>query len=104
GAGAGLADAVEIILPLHRHLRIGAPEGILLDARPVPVGVIDTLLADLHQRTADDHAVAEDVAQHLAGNRAGGDPCGRLARGRAPAAAIVADTVFGPVGIVGMAG
>ena len=38
------------------------------------------------------------------GDRATGDADGGFARGRAPTAAIVADAVFGVVGIVGVAG
>ena len=56
--------------------------------------------ADLHQRAADAHA----VAQHLARHPAGGDPHRGLARRGPPAAAVVADAVFQLVGQVGMAG
>ena len=45
---------------------------------------------DLHQRAADRDA----GAQHLARDRAGGDPHRRLARRGAAAAAVVADAVF----------
>ncbi len=55
---------------------------------------------DLHQRAADRDAGAEDFPR----DRAGGDARGGLARRSAAAAAIVADAVFLPVGIVSVAG
>src|SRR3546814_3741411 len=77
---------------------------MLLGAGPVPAAVIDALLADLHQRAADRNLRAEQGLQHLAGHGAGGDARCGLARGTTPAAAIVADAVFGPVGVIGMTG
>src|SRR3546814_7744549 len=91
---ARLADAVEIVFPLQRHCRIGAPERILLGAGPVPAAVIDALLADLHQRAADRNLRAEHGLQHLAGHGAGGDARCGLARGTTPAAALVAAAVL----------
>ena len=50
-------------------------------------------------------AAAHRHARHdLARHRAGGDPRRGLARGGASAAAIVAQAVFGVIGVVGMAG
>ena len=53
----------------------------------------------LHQRRAHGHA-GNDLARH----RAGGHARRRLPRRGASAAAIVAQAVFGVVGVVGMAG
>src|SRR5262249_3626214 len=50
------------------------------------------------------HGRAEHVLQHLARDRTGGDAARGLARRRTAAAAIVADAVFRPVGVVGVAG
>ncbi len=54
--------------------------------------------ADLNERAAD-----FDAGNDLAGNGASRDPGRRFARGRTPAAAIVADAVFGVIGVVGVA-
>ena len=54
---------------------------------------------DLHQGAADG-----DAGDHLARHGAGRHPRRRLARRRAAAAAIIADAVLGPVGVVGVAG
>src|SRR5262249_21991310 len=101
--GAGgvprLAHAVEIFAPAPRRLRVGAPEGVLLDLLPAPGGAVDGMRSHLHQRAADDHLRPED----LACDGAGGDAARRLARRGAAAAAIVADAVFLPVGVVGVA-
>src|SRR6516165_10480999 len=59
---------------------------------------VDRVWPDLHKSAADSHAGAEDLAgDHARGNAGGGLP----GRGTA-AAAIVANPVFFPVGVVGM--
>ncbi len=69
------------------------------DFVPVPAGAVDLDLADAHQRAAHAH-----TRQHLGRQRAGGDAGRRLAGGGAAAAAMVADAVFGIIGVVRMAG
>src|SRR6185436_16175854 len=66
---AALAHIVEIALPALRRLAVGAPEGIVAGGVPVPLATVDRLGAELHDRAAHRHA----IAQHLAGYRAGGD-------------------------------
>ena len=100
GRRAGLAHAVEIIGPAQRRRGVRAPERVVLDRPPIPGGAVDRVRPDLHQRAADRHVGAEDLARH----RAGGDARGGLARRGAAAAAIVADAVFFPIGVVGVAG
>ena len=56
--------------------------------------------SDLHQRAADRHGGTENRP----GDGARGDPRGGLARRGAAAAAIVANAVFFPIRVVGMAG
>src|SRR5436305_418033 len=53
---------------------------------------------DLHERPADRYAGAEDLARD--GSR--GDPRRGLARRGAPAAAVIADSVFFPISVVGV--
>ena len=60
---------------------------------------LDRVRSHLHERAADG-----DAGEHLAGDRAGGDPRRGLARRRAPAAAIIAQAVLDVVGVVGVAG
>src|SRR5207249_484040 len=92
--------AVEIIGPACRHALVRTPERVVFDGVPVPGRAVDRVRPDLHERAADANARTEDLARH----RAGGDPRGGLARRGAAAAAIVADAVFLPVGVVGVAG
>src|SRR6185437_6581711 len=77
---------------------VGREERVLADFVPIPARTVDLGLAHLHQRPANEHA-----ADHLAGDRAGYDARGRLARRRAPAAAIVANAVLRLVGVIGVA-
>ncbi len=70
----------------------GAEERIGVDRVPVPAGAVDLVRADLDQGAANDDA----GAQHLARDGAGSDAHRRLARGRAAAAAIIADAVLVP--------
>src|SRR6185437_7160781 len=100
GRIAGFAQAVEEAFPLLCHLAVGAPERIVLDRAPIPSRAIDLVRPHLHQRAADADVVAED----LAADGAGGDAHRGFARRRAPAPAIVANAVFGPIGVVGVAG
>src|SRR6185437_14048957 len=97
---AGFAHAVEEALPLLRHLAVGAPEGIILDCAPLPFRAIDLMRPHLHERAADADLVAEDFAA----DRAGGNTHRGLARRGAATAAIIADAVFGPIGVIGVAG
>src|SRR5207253_9999323 len=76
-------------LSLHDALPIfRAEERIGVDGIPVPLRAVDGLVADLDERPADRH-----LADHLARDAAGGDAHRRLARGGAPAAAVVVDAV-----------
>src|SRR5690242_16966407 len=52
--------------------------------------------ADLHERAADRHPGAEDLARYGSGR----DARGGLARRGAPAAAVVADSVFFPISVI----
>ncbi len=87
--GAGLAHLVEVGRPGVDDAGVGREEGVVVDLAPAPARAVDPVLADLHQRAAD-----RDAGDHLARDRAGGHPHRRLARGGAPAAAVVADAVF----------
>ena len=93
------ADGVEIVDEAPDRLGVRAEERISAHLVPAPVRPVDLELAELHERAAD-----RDPGDDLAGDGAGGDPRGGLARRRPPAAAIVADAVFGVVGVVGVAG
>ena len=57
------------------------------------------MIADLHERAADG-----DAFEHFARNRAGGNAGRCLARRGPPAAAVVADAVLLPIGVVGVPG
>ena len=97
--GTGLAYLGQVAFPRLRGRRVGAEERVVIHRVPVPTRPVDAMRADLHQRAADAHG----LAQHLAGHTAGGDAHRRLARRRPAAAAIVADAVFQLVGQVGVA-
>ena len=97
---AGLAQRVDISLQ-RRHLgRIGPEERVLLHR--VPVERVRHDLADLRQVAAHAHAVMP--GQPFLGDHRGSHAHGGLARRGAPAAARVADAIFLPVGVVGVAG
>ena len=59
--GAGLAHAVEIVAPALRRRPVGAEERVLVNRRPVPVGPIDRVGADLDQGAADRDPAAQDL-------------------------------------------
>ena len=95
--GARLADRVEVMDEAPDRLGVRREERIARDLVPIPMRAVDDELAHLHQRGA--HL---DAGNHLARDRAGGDPRGGLARRGAPAAAKVANPVFRLVGEVGV--
>src|SRR5262249_35636058 len=104
GGGPSLAHAIEMSLPGRDDSRVRGPEGVLLHGRPVPLRTVGGVRAHLHGGAADGPGRAEHVLQPLARDRTGGDAARGLARRRTAAAAIVADAVFRPVGVVGVAG
>ena len=97
--GAGFSHLVEMVGEARRRLGVGTEERIAGDLVPVPARAVDLQLAHLDQRAANPHP-----GHDLARDRAGGDARRRLARRGAPAAAIVANAVFGVVDVVGVAG
>src|SRR5581483_9629466 len=80
-------------------LPVGAPERVVLDRIPVPTRAVDLVRAHLHDGATNGNTGAEELAR----DRAGGDAARGLAGGRAAAAPIVANTVLGPIGVVGVA-
>src|SRR5437016_2989592 len=97
--GATLADIVEIAFEEFCLLRIRTKERIALDLVPVPPRALDTVLAHLDQRTAH-----RKPRHDFARDRACSNPHGGLARRLTAAAAIIADAVFGVVGVIGVPG
>src|SRR5262249_22976857 len=95
--GTALADVVEIGLEELRLLGIRAEERIALNLIPVPARALDPVFAHLDQRAAHRHA-GHDFAR----NRTGGNTRGSFARRLAAAAAIIANAVFGVVGVIGV--
>ena len=97
---AGLAHAVEIRLPVRDDRRRGREQGVVVDRVEIHRLRRYAVRPELDHSGAD----ADPLAEHLACHRPRRDPHRRLA-GRGPAAAaVVADAVFGLVGVVGMAG
>src|SRR5262245_54629510 len=94
---AALADIVEIGFEEFCLLRIRTEERIALNLVPVPPRALDAVLAHLDQR-APHRKPRNDFAR----DRARGNPRGGLARGLTAAAAIIADAVFGVVGVIGV--
>jgi len=78
-------------------LGIRAEERIALDLIPVPARALDSVLAHLDQRAAHRH-----TGHDFASDRTGGNTRGGFARRLAAAAAIVANAVFGVVGVIGV--
>src|SRR5262245_39259770 len=95
--GALLAHAVEQFGKTRGRFGIRAEEWIALHFGPIPAGAIDLVRAHLDQRRA--HV---EAGHDLAGDGAGGDPHGGLARRGAPAAAIVVQAVFHVVSVAGV--
>ncbi len=83
-------------------LRVRAPEGIARGLRPVEARALDLQGPHLDERAAD-RDFAQQVIEHLARNGAGCHARGGLARRLPPAAAIIADAVFGVIGVIGVA-
>src|SRR6185437_6561680 len=100
GRGAALPHLVEEAFPDLHRLAVGRPEGIVVDRVPIPARAVDAVGAHLDQRATDGDTGSQDLAR----DRAGGDAGRGLARRGAAAAAMVADAVFLPIGVVGMAG
>src|SRR5690606_26841148 len=98
--GAAFAHAIKIGFPVLRGLCIRAAEGNVLRFCPVPVVAVYLVRTHLYQRTAYGDGLAKDRA----GNSTGSNTRRRLARRRAPAAAMIADAIFSEIGEVGMAG
>ena len=97
--GAGFPDLVEKRRPCLGSFRIRTEEGVFVHRVPIPVGAVDFVRTDLHQRAAHAHAW-HDLACHGPAR----DPRGRLA-GRGPArAAPIAHAVFLQIGVVRMTG
>src|SRR5262245_35975558 len=94
---AALAYIVEIGFEEFCLLCIRTEERIALDLVPVPPRALDAVLAHLDQR-APHRKPRNDFAR----DRARGNPRGGLARGLTAAAAIIADAVFGVVGVIGV--
>ncbi len=100
GGEAVLADAIEKTFVEARGLRIRAEEGVLAHLIPVPVGAVDSCaVPSAPARAAHFHA-GHDLACDCAGRH----PRRRLPRRRTPAAAMVADAVFGVIDVIRMAG
>ena len=81
-----------------RH-RIGTPEGIAINLGEIKATAINGNTADFNQIGGDFHAW-HDLPCHRAGGHA---TCGFARRG-APATARIAQSVFGIIGIIGVAG
>src|SRR5262249_13939058 len=89
------AYAVEELLEQRFNARVGAEERAFYDVLPVPLGAVDLVRPDLDQCAAHHHA-----RHDFASNRAGRDARRGFARGLAAAAAVVAYSVFGVVGVI----
>ena len=96
-----LAQAFQIFRP-HRHrLGIGTEEIIARHLRPIKA--LDALRAHRHQRAAH-RDLAIKRCENFARNRARRHPRRGFAGAGTAAAAIIAHAIFGPIGVVGMAG
>ena len=73
-------------------------EQVALDLVPIPIGAVDFVGADLHQRTPDRHLRNDLARQRAARHARGGFP-----RRGAAAAAIIAQAVFHIIDVVGVA-
>src|SRR6266446_6357483 len=101
--GAGrrprFSDAVEIIGPKQCLCRVRTPERVVFDGPPVPGAAVDRVWSDLHERAADGHPRAENLAR----DRPCCDTRGGLPCGCSTPAAIIAHAVFFPVSVIGVA-
>lgn len=94
------AYAVHIVFQFGNLALVGGEEGIVADVFVTFEG--DGFFADLGNVGGD--VGAERFFQPFFGNRAGGNAGCGFAGGAAAAAAVVADAVFVPIGVVGVAG
>src|SRR5204862_2120110 len=78
---------------------VGREERVVVDLAPVPARPVDAVPADLYESSTD-----RDGGDDFAGDGAGGNAHGRLACRGSPAAPIVADAVFLPVGEIRVPG
>ena len=97
---AGLAKRIHERLELGDLRRVRSEEWIGIDMRPVFEA--DRRRTEMRQTTS--YHDAEAFAQPFARDRAGGDAHRRFARRLSSAAAIVANAVFLPVRVIGVAG
>ncbi len=95
-----LAHGVEIGFPFFCGRRVRTPERVLCYIGPTPPVAVDFHLAHLHHGAADPDPATQDFPRH----RARRHPAGGFPRRRPAAAAIVADAVFFPIGVIRMAG
>ena len=99
-AVARAADVGEIAVKQRGLVVVRAIKGVVLDM--VPVAEFEAVFADLREVTAD--GGTGEVGKDLFGDGTAGDAYGGFPRRSPPAAAIVADAVFGLVGVVGVSG
>ncbi|CAN5690058.1 hypothetical protein BH11PSE6_BH11PSE6_08090 [soil metagenome] len=92
-----LARTIDQRLPARRGSGIGAEERVRIDLIGIETGRIDRIAADRLDPGADAD-FRDDQPRHGTGR----DTRRRLARRGAPATAIVAETVFRVIGVIGM--
>ena len=102
GRGAGLAQPVEQIAPGSTIAASGEKKGLRSTSAQSQRPRSIAMRSDLDEGAANG-GLAGHMLDHLAGDGAGGDAACGLPRRGAAAAAIVAQPVFGPIGVVGMA-
>jgi hypothetical protein len=100
---AGLAQAVEVILPRRRCACVRRPEGVPLDLVPVDIRAVDAVHAH-PGHVAANFDPWRNRLDRLAGKATCRHPRCGLACGRTPAATRIADAVFEPVADVGVTG
>ena len=96
--GTGLARGIDLFFPALGGGRIGAEERVVGDFGIVDVRRVDPVAAQLADIGGDRH-----LGDHQPRHRARCHPRRCLARTGTPAATIVANAVFGVIGVVGMA-
>ncbi len=97
--GAIEARRIDQLFPPHSGLRVRAEEGVLPDQRRIEMRIVYRVAANGADIGENIH-FGDDRARH----RARRHPACGFPRRRTPAAAIVAKSIFGVIGIVGMAG